>query len=78
MGKGPGALAVGTLLFAVAVWRSGHLPRGSGIPLAVGFALFLPQFMTPQTVRIGHGLMIMVGCFLIAWSLSKGRGALQR
>ncbi len=72
------ALAAGTVLLAVALWRSGHLPRGSGIPLALGFALFIPQFMTPQPVRVGHGLLIMAGCLLIAWSLSKGHGVSQQ
>ncbi len=67
------ALAVGTILFAIAIWRSGILTRWSGIPLAVGFALFIPQFFTSQPVRIGHGLLVMVGCWLMAWSLVNHR-----
>jgi hypothetical protein len=64
-------LAVGTLLFAIAVWRLGSLPRWSGIPLAVGFALYIPQFSTPQFIRVGHGLFIMIACMLLAWSMAK-------
>jgi len=72
-GAGLLALAAGAILFAAAIWRSGTLPRWSGIPLALGFALFLPQFFTPPAVRIGHGLLIMVGCWLVAWSMTNRR-----
>ena len=71
------AIAVGTVLFAVAVWRSGSLTKWSGIPLAAGFALFIPQFFTPQPVRVAHGLLVMVGCLVIAWSMLNGRGAVS-
>ena len=62
-------LAVGMVLFAVAAWRSRILVRWIGIPLAVAFALYLPQFMTPQAVRVAHGLLVAVGCWLVAWNL---------
>ncbi len=64
-------LAVGTVLFAIAIWRSNSLIRWSGIPLAVGFALYLPQFFGPQSIRVIHGVLIMIACFLIAWILLK-------
>jgi hypothetical protein len=71
------AIAVGTILFGIAIWKSGILTRWSGIPLAIGFTLFIPQFYTPQPVRIGHGLLVMVGCWLIAWSvLNYGKGSI--
>ncbi len=72
-GAGLLALAAGSILFAAAIRRSGILPRWSGIPLALGFALFLPQFFTPPAVRIAHGLLVMVGCWLVAWSMTKRR-----
>lgn len=68
-GVGLLALAVGTILFAVAIWRPGVLARWSGILLAAGFALFIPQFFTPQPVRVGHGVLILVGCLALAWSM---------
>jgi hypothetical protein len=74
IGTGLLLLATGTILFAVAIWKSGSFRKWSGIPLAMGFALYLPQFGTPQEIRITHGLLIMIGCILIAWyvlNLSK-------
>ena len=70
-GAGLLALAAGAVLFAAAIWRSGALPRWSGIPLALGFALFLPQFFTPPAVRIAHGLLVAIGCWLAAWSMAS-------
>ena len=67
------AIAVGTILFAIAIWMSGILTKWSGIPLAVGFALFIPQFFAPQPVRVGHGLLVLVGCWLIAWIMLNPR-----
>ena len=76
---GPGllAIAVGAILFAIAIWRSGVLTKWSGIPLAVGLALFLPQFYTSPPVRIGHGLLVAVGCWVIAWSMLSHRTAVD-
>jgi hypothetical protein len=64
-------LAAGTILFAIAIRRSGRFVRWIGIPLAVGFTLYLPQFFAPQPVRVVHGLLIMIACLLITWTLLK-------
>lgn len=69
------AMGVGAVLAAVSVWRSGALPRASGIPFAVGFALFLPQFFTPAPVRIAHGALIGLGGAWLAWQLWKAAPA---
>ncbi|GAA3737746.1 hypothetical protein GCM10022225_20780 [Plantactinospora mayteni] len=63
------ALAVGAVLAGVAVWRSGTLTRYSGIPFALGFALFLPQFFTPAPVRITHGVLVGIGSAWLAREL---------
>lgn len=68
-------LAVGTILYAIAVWRSGSLARWSGIPLALGFALFIPQFTTSQLVRVGFGLFLLLACLALAWSMAKRNSA---
>jgi len=68
---GAGLLLLGTaaVLTAVAIWRSGVLARASGIPFAVGFALLIPQFYAPAAIRIGHGVLVLLGASWIALSL---------
>ncbi|WP_327091979.1 hypothetical protein OIE66_15510 [Nonomuraea sp. NBC_01738] len=61
-------LGVGTVMAAVSVWRSGVLQRWSAVPLAAGFALFIPQFFAPYPMRIAHGALIMAGGLWLAWS----------
>lgn len=62
-------LGAGVVVFAIAVWRSGVLLKWSGIPLAAGFALYIPQYTASQPLRVAHGLLIALGCGLIAWNL---------
>jgi len=72
------ALAIGSILFAIAIWRSGTLRAWSGIPLAVGLALFIPQFFAAQPVRVGHGVLVMIGCWLLAWNMVNRSEVVQR
>jgi hypothetical protein len=62
-------LGVGAVLVAIAVWRSGVLPRSSGILFGVGFALFFPQFFGPAAVRIAHGVLVAAGSIWLALAL---------
>ena len=64
-------LGVGVIVSALAIWRSGILVKWIGIPLAVGFALYVPQYMAPQYLRVAHGLLITVSCVLVAWNLIR-------
>ncbi len=66
-------LAVGPILVAIAVWRSGTMSRWSGIPFALGFALYIPQFFGTQPIRVAHGLLVALGCIWLAWSMGKLR-----
>ena len=69
-------LAVGTILAAVAVWRSGAFARWSGLPLALGFVLFIPQFFANQPIRVAHGALVAAGCLWLAaglWRWSRQR-----
>src|SRR6266496_5647620 len=59
-------LAVGPILAAIAIWRSGTLSRWSGIPFALGFALYIPQFFGTQPIRVAHGLLVALGCLWVA------------
>jgi hypothetical protein len=74
-GLGLVTLGVAAVLVAVAVWRSGTLARSGGIAFAVAFALFVPQFYTPAAVRIGHGVLVAVGCVWLAATLWRASPA---
>jgi hypothetical protein len=71
-------LAAGAVLAAVAIWRSGVLPRSSGILFGVAFALFLPQFFTPPAVRIAHGVLVAAGSTWLALALWRAGAAQAR
>lgn len=62
-------LAIGALLAAIAIWRSGALARWSGVPFALGFALYIPQFFGSQPIRVAHGVLVAIGCVWIAVSM---------
>lgn len=59
-------LAASAIATATALWRSGRYPKASGIPLAVGMSLYIPQFFGTQPLRIAHGLLVAAGCVWIA------------
>jgi hypothetical protein len=62
-------LGVAAILAAVAIWRSGSLPRYSGVVFALGFALFIPQFYGSPAIRIAHGVLVGIGCAWLAVAL---------
>lgn len=67
-------IAASTIILASAVWKSGSLPRWSGVPLAIGFVVYIPQLQGDplfQPIRIAVGLLIAVGCIWIAWGMLK-------
>ncbi|ETK34178.1 hypothetical protein [Microbispora sp. ATCC PTA-5024] len=72
-GAGLLLLAVGAVMAAVAVWRSGTLPRWSGVPLAAGFVLFLPQFFGTPALRMAHGALIAAGGVWLGLALWRAR-----
>ncbi|BCJ61141.1 hypothetical protein Jiend_45630 [Micromonospora endophytica] len=74
-------LGAGAALAAVAIWRGNLLPRLSGVPFALGFLLFLPQFFTPAVVRISHGVLLGAGLLWLAtalWRTAVSAGPAQR
>ncbi|HZE04582.1 MAG TPA: hypothetical protein VE127_05115 [Solirubrobacteraceae bacterium] len=64
-------LAVGAVVAAVVVWRSGRLQRWGAVPLAAGLLLYIPQFAAAQPVRIAHGVLMLAGCSWLAWALAR-------
>jgi hypothetical protein len=68
------SLAVGAILVATALWKANDFKKWSGIPFALGFALYIPQYVASQPIRVAHGLLIAVGCLWIAagmWQTSS-------
>ncbi|WP_211229446.1 hypothetical protein [Nakamurella lactea] len=63
-GAGLLLLGVGAVLVAVGLAR--RFPWWSGAVMALGFALFIPQFWAPPALRIGHGALLAVGLLLLA------------
>jgi hypothetical protein len=68
-------LALGAIVMARAVWRSGRLQRWSALPLAAGLLLYIPQFSAPQSIRIVHGMLMLAGCWWLAWNIAAPRKA---
>lgn len=65
-------LAAAAVMVAVTHWRTG-IRRWLGVPLAVSMALYLPQFMGSQPVRVAHGVLLLVGCSALALSIRTGK-----
>jgi hypothetical protein len=66
-------LGVGAIMVAIALWRSGSFPKWSGVPFALGFALYIPQFFATQPIRVAHGVLVAIGCLWIAASMWRQR-----
>ena len=62
-------LAIGAIVLAWSIWRCESLHRWAGVPLAVGLALYIPQFTGSQPIRVAHGLLMLAGCWWLGWSL---------
>jgi hypothetical protein len=69
-GAGLGLLAVAGILAAVAAARTG-LSRWAGVAFAAGMALYLPQFFASPTLRIAHGVLLGIGCLVLAVALGR-------
>jgi hypothetical protein len=72
------SLAVGAILVATAIWKANDFPKWSGIPFALGFALYIPQYVASQPIRVAHGLLIAVGCLWIAAGMWQTSSAADR
>ena len=68
-GAGLLLLGIGAVLAAAAVWRSGALPKWSGILFGLAFALYIPQFFASPPLRMAHGLLVTAGCVWLAISI---------
>lgn len=65
-GVGLVLFAVGAVVVAVAVSRSGLFRAAAAVPFALGCVLFLPQFFGPAWLRIAHGVLMAAGLLWLA------------
>jgi hypothetical protein len=69
-------IAVATIVLAIAVWKAGMLPMWGGVPLAVGFVVYIPQLQGApffQPIRIVIGIIIFTGCILMARGIFRSK-----
>jgi hypothetical protein len=74
-------LAAAAIVAAAAIWKSGLYAKWSGIPFALGMALYIPQFFASQPLRVAHGVVVAAGCLWIAadlWGESRREAATAR
>ena len=62
-------VAIAAVLAAIAVWRSGSLPRWSAVPLAALLVTMLPQYFLPQALRIVWGVLVAGAALWLASAL---------
>jgi hypothetical protein len=74
-GAGLLLLGIGAILVAAAVWRSGALPKWSGILFGLAFALYIPQFFASPPLRMAHGLLVTAGCVWLAITIWQAQAS---
>jgi hypothetical protein len=67
-GAGLGLLAVAGVLTVIAVGRA-------GVVFAAGTVLFLPQFFADPALRIAHGVLLAIGCLILAAHVNERAAA---
>ena len=73
---GLATIAAGAILTAAAI--AARWNRWTGVPMAAGFALFIPQFFAGAPLRIAHGALIALGCAWVAVALLRAGSAPRR
>jgi len=59
-------LAVAGVVLARTLWAAGTALRWGSLILGGGLVLFLPQFFAPAPLRMTHGVLLGLGCVLVA------------
>ena len=68
-------IAIAAVLIAIAVWRSGSLPRWSAVPLAALLVTMLPQYFLPHALRIAWGVLVAAAALWLATALWRAARA---
>jgi len=80
IGAGLLLIAIAAIVLATAVWKSGILSKWSGVPLAIGLVVYMPQLQGAplfQPIRIAVGLLIAAGCAWIAAGMFRAAAGEQ-
>ncbi len=64
-------LAAGPILAVIAVAKSTVLPKWGALLFGIGMALYIPQFFGGAAIRIGHGVLLGIGCLIFAVAISR-------
>ncbi|WP_169053893.1 hypothetical protein [Agromyces sp. H66] len=64
-------VAAAGVLTAIALIRARVPWAWTGVVLAVGLVLVLPQFFTPPAIRIVHGVIFGLGYLLVAFAVTR-------
>lgn len=56
------SLAAVGIVLVVDTWSAGPRLRVAAVTVGLALALYLPQFYTPAAVRVGHGIVLGLGC----------------
>lgn len=70
-GLGLLAVAAAGVAVLVAARRGGGVPVAGAAVVAAGLVLYLPQFFGTPPLRIAHGVLLAVGCLLLAAGLRR-------
>jgi hypothetical protein len=68
-------VAVAGVMAAVASRQLAVPPRWGALVVAVGLALYIPQFFGGQPLRVAHGALLAAGCLCLAAGLWRTRAA---
>jgi hypothetical protein len=72
-GLGLIVLAATGVLAVLACWSGGRTWRVAVGAVGLGLLLYLPQFFASPGVRIGHGLLLGLGCVAVGLVNARGR-----
>jgi hypothetical protein len=64
-------VAVGAIVVLVSAVRARWIPMVPAGILAAGYLLYIPQFFVSPTLRIAHGILMLIGCAWVAYELTK-------
>lgn len=66
-------LAAAGVLLIVGTRSADRLTRAAALLTGLGLALYLPQFFGTPAIRVGHGVILGLGCLMFALAVIRDR-----